>query len=240
MPDLDISRFIAAWPTLGLAAMQPWTITSACEYHVRALLARLGPGYRREGDNAIHETAVVEPGAVLKGPVIVGPGTLVATGAYLRGGVHLGSHCVVGPACELKSSLLLDDSKLAHFNFVGDSLIGSGVNLEAGTIVANYRNESDGALIRLGDQVIDTGVVKFGALIGDGCRLGANAVIAPGALLLPGTRVARLELIDQGCRTPPRTRRPLSRRDRRRWLPGSHRRRPAPPSGRHVPGPPAP
>lgn len=240
MPDLDISRFIAAWPTLGLAAMQPWTITSACEYHVRALLARLGPGYRREGDNAIHETAVVEPGAVLKGPVIVGPGTLVATGAYLRGGVHLGSHCVVGPACELKSSLLLDDSKLAHFNFVGDSLIGSGVNLEAGTIVANYRNESDGALIRLGDQVIDTGVVKFGALIGDGCRLGANAVIAPGALLLPGTRIARLELIDQGCRTPPRTGRPLSRRDRRRWLPGSHRRRPAPPSGRHVPGPPAP
>lgn len=200
MPDLDISRFIAAWPSLCLEPALPWTITSACEHHVRALLARLGPGYRREGDNAIHETAVVEPGAVLKGPVIVGPGTLVAAGAYLRGGVHLGSHCVVGPACELKSSLLLDGSKLAHFNFVGDSLIGSGVTLEAGAIVANYRNESDGALIRirLGDQVIDTGVVKFGALIGDGCRLGANAVIAPGALLLPGTRVARLELIDQG------------------------------------------
>lgn len=200
MPDLDISRFIAAWPSLCLEPALPWTITSACERHVRALLARLGPGYRREGDNAIHETAVVEPGAVLKGPVIVGPGTLVAAGAYLRGGVHLGSHCVVGPACELKSSLLLDGSKLAHFNFVGDSLIGSGVNLEAGAIVANYRNESDGAIIRIrhGDRVIDTGVVKFGALIGDNCRLGANAVIAPGALLSPGTRVARLELVDQG------------------------------------------
>lgn len=200
MPDLDIATFIAAWPTLGLEPAQPWTHTGACEHRVRLLLARLGPGYRRQGDSAIHETAVVEPGAVLKGPVIIGPGTLVAAGAYLRGGVHLGAHCVVGPACELKSSLLLDGSKLAHFNFVGDSLIGSGVNLEAGAIVANYRNESDGALIRIrhGDQVIDTGVVKFGALIGDGCRLGANAVIAPGALLLPGTRVARLGLIDQG------------------------------------------
>ncbi|QEU03579.1 DapH/DapD/GlmU-related protein [Pseudomonas oryzihabitans] len=143
---------------------------------------------------------MVEAGAVLKGPVIIGPGTLVAAGAYLRGGVHLGAHCVVGPACELKSSLLLDGSKLAHFNFVGDSLIGSGVNLEAGAIVANYRNESDGAVIRIrhGDRVIETGVIKFGALIGDNCRLGANAVIAPGALLSPGTRVARLELVDQG------------------------------------------
>lgn len=199
MPDLDIATFIAAWPSLGLESAPPWTLTGACEEQVRLLLARLGPGYRRQGDSAIHETAV-EAGAVLKGPVIIGPGTLVAAGAYLRGGVHLGAHCVVGPACELKSSLLLDGSKLAHFNFVGDSLIGSGVNLEAGAIVANYRNESDGALIRIrhGEQVIDTGVVKFGALIGDGCRLGANAVIAPGALLSPGTRVARLGLIDQG------------------------------------------
>lgn len=200
MPDLDIATFIAAWPSLRLEAAPPWTLTGACEHQVRLLLARLGPGYRRQGDSAIHETAVVEAGAVLKGPVIIGPGTLVAAGAYLRGGVHLGAHCVVGPACELKSSLLLNGSKLAHFNFVGDSLIGSGVNLEAGAIVANYRNESDGAVIRIrhGEQVIDTGVIKFGALIGDNCRLGANAVIAPGALLSPGTRVARLELVDQG------------------------------------------
>lgn len=200
MPVVDIASFIAAWSALGLERAQPWTITRECEARVRTLLERLGPGYRRQGDSAIHDSAVVEAGAVLKGPVIVGPGSLVAAGAYLRGGVHLGAHCVVGPACELKSSLLLDGSKLAHFNFVGDSLIGSGVNLEAGAIVANYRNEWDGAPIRIrhGDRVIDTGVAKFGALIGDGCRLGANAVIAPGALLPAGTRVARLGLVDQG------------------------------------------
>lgn len=94
---------------------------------------------------------------------------------------------------------MLAGSKLAHFNFVGDSIIGERVNIEAGAIIANYRNELDGALIRIryGDQVIDTGVNKFGALVGDGCKIGANAVIAPGALLLPDSRVPRLALVDQ-------------------------------------------
>ena len=70
MPDLDIATYIAAWPSLRLEAAPPWTLTGACEHQVRLLLARLGPGYRRQGDSAIHETAVVEAGAVLKGPVI--------------------------------------------------------------------------------------------------------------------------------------------------------------------------
>lgn len=94
---------------------------------------------------------------------------------------------------------MLDGSKLAHFNFVGDSVIGERVNIEAGAIIANYRNELDGANIRIrhGDAVIETGVNKFGALVGDGCKIGANAVIAPGALLRPDTRIPRLGLVDQ-------------------------------------------
>lgn len=123
----------------------------------------------------------------------------VAAGAYLRGGVYLGRQCIAGPSCELKSTFMLDGSKLAHFNFVGDSVIGERVNIEAGAIIANYRNELDGANIRIrhGDAVIETGVNKFGALVGDGCKIGANAVIAPGALLRPDTRIPRLGLVDQ-------------------------------------------
>ncbi len=94
---------------------------------------------------------------------------------------------------------MLAGSKLAHFNFVGDSLIGENVNVEAGAIIANYRNELDGVdiKIRYADNVIETGIKKFGALVGDGCKIGANAVIAPGALLRPKTHVPRLGLIDQ-------------------------------------------
>jgi bifunctional N-acetylglucosamine-1-phosphate-uridyltransferase/glucosamine-1-phosphate-acetyltransferase GlmU-like protein len=91
-------------------------------------------------------------------------------------------------------------TKLAHFNFVGDSVLGEAVNLEAGSIVANHRNERADKRVAFtfDGTVIDTGVEKFGALAGDRCRIGANAVIAPGAVLKPDTIVARLALVDQG------------------------------------------
>ncbi|WP_434627472.1 transferase [Pseudomonas sp. Z6-14] len=199
MKLVEISTFITRWPLLGLMPPTAWLVSQDCENQILALLAGLGAGYRRHGDCAIHESAVVEQGAVLKGPIIIGEGSFVAAGAYLRGGVYLGSNCIVGPSCEMKTSFMLGGSKLAHFNFVGDSLIGEGVNFEAGAIIANYRNELNGADIKIrhGDNVIVTGVKKFGALVGDGCQIGANAVIAPGALLRPNTHVPRLGLIDQ-------------------------------------------
>lgn len=194
-----IEDYIAQWPLLGVDSAAPWAVVEDCESRILKLLETLGPEYRRHNNCAIHETAIVEQGAVLKGAIIIGEGCFVAAGAYLRGGVYLGKNCIVGPSCELKSTFMLDGSKLAHFNFVGDSLIGEAVNIEAGAIIANYRNELDGADIKIRheDQVIETGVSKFGALVGDGCKIGANAVIAPGALLRPHTRVPRLGLVDQ-------------------------------------------
>lgn len=199
MNPSEINAFIARWPMLGLTTATAWQLTHDCEHFVLALLEKLGTDYRRHGNCATHESAVVEHGAVIKGAVVIGRGAFVAAGAYLRGGVYLGEDCIVGPSCEVKSSFMLDASKLAHFNFVGDSLIGEGVNIEAGAIIANYRNELDGAPIRIvhAGGVIETGVRKFGALIGDGCKIGANAVIAPGALLQPHTKVPRLGLVDQ-------------------------------------------
>ncbi|MHC8406772.1 LbetaH domain-containing protein [Pseudomonas sp. TMB3-21] len=201
MTETDISRFVSRWQDLGLAnkAAQAWHITQAAEQHVLTLLGRLGSGYRLQGNVAVHETATVEPGAILKGPVVIGPHCFVASGAYLRGGTYLGSHCIIGPACELKSSFMLDGSKLAHFNFVGDSLLGENVNVEAGAVIANYRNEFEGANITIlfNQSIIETGVCKFGALVGDGVRIGANAVVAPGALLEPRSIVPRLGLVDQ-------------------------------------------
>ena len=136
---------------------------------------------------SIHPDAVIEAGAVLKSPILIGPGCFVAAHAYLRGGVVLGPGVTVGPGVEVKSSLIGPGSTIAHFNFVGDSIIGAGVNLEAGAIVANHWNERP-----------DTGRTKFGALIGDRCRIGANAVLSPGTILKPGTVVPRLALVDQG------------------------------------------
>jgi NDP-sugar pyrophosphorylase family protein len=201
MQGISISEFITRWQALDLGAevASPWAVTEQCEHFVRRILLTLGPEYERQGNIAIHKTAQVEDGAVLKGAIVIGPNCFIAAGAYLRGGVFLGSDCIVGPSCELKSSFMLDRSKLAHFNFVGDSLLGENVNIEAGAVIANYRNEFAGANIRIlhGDTIIETGVAKFGALVGDGTRIGANAVVAPGALLEQGSVVPRLGLIDQ-------------------------------------------
>jgi len=142
---------------------------------------------------------VIERGAVVKGPAIIGPNAFVAATAYLRGGVYLSDNCVAGPACEIKSSFLFSGSKAAHLSFVGDSLIGADVNIEAGAVVANYRNEFEDKAIRISidGEKIETGVKKFGALIGDSTRIGANAVISPGTILDSKSIVARGAIIEQ-------------------------------------------
>jgi NDP-sugar pyrophosphorylase family protein len=169
---------------------------------VGRLLSRLASGYTVNGAIAIHPTSTIEGGAVIKGPAIIGPHSFIAAGAYVRGGCWLEANCILGPGTELKSSFVFRGSKLAHFNFVGDSIIGSEVNLEAGSIIANYRNEWADPTIwfTYGGRPIETGAEKFGALVGDRSRIGANAVIAPGAILAPGTIVTRLSLVDQASR----------------------------------------
>jgi NDP-sugar pyrophosphorylase family protein len=196
-----ISEFVDRWSRSPFAASVelPWHLTRQAEAYVSSLLRNLDRDYASEGGVAIHRTASVEAGAILKSPVVIGPDSFVAATAYLRGGVFLDEDCVVGPGVEIKSSFIFKGSKLAHFNFVGDSIIGSDVNLEAGSIVANYRNELAGrrTRIRWNGNIIDTDVEKFGAVIGDGVRIGANAVIAPGALIAKGAVIQRLMLVDQ-------------------------------------------
>lgn len=133
---------ISSSPLAPWAASLPWELTSQAPEIVRELLAALPPGeYAIDGEVAIHRSARVEPGAVLKGPLILGPGCFVAAGAYLRSGNWVDARCSIGPGVELKSSFVFAGTALAHFNFVGDSVLGAGVNMEAGSIVCNHRNE---------------------------------------------------------------------------------------------------
>ena len=105
----------------------------------------------------------------------------------------------VGISCEIKTSVLMENSAIAHFNFVGDSIIGKNVNIEAGAVLANHFNEREDKTIYIWDsgKRISTGIHKFGSLVGDNCKIGANAVLSPGTLLKPSTIVKRLELIEQ-------------------------------------------
>jgi UDP-N-acetylglucosamine diphosphorylase / glucose-1-phosphate thymidylyltransferase / UDP-N-acetylgalactosamine diphosphorylase / glucosamine-1-phosphate N-acetyltransferase / galactosamine-1-phosphate N-acetyltransferase len=200
---VDLPRFIAAFSVSPLAPWShaaPWELTTRSAEIVRSLIPALpAADYTVTGDVAVHRSAAVEAGAVLKGPLILGAGCFVAAGAYLRGGCWVDHDCTFGPGAELKSSFVFAGSKLAHFNFVGDSVLGSDVNLEAGSIVANYRNERSDkeVLVRLGGKLLRSGCRKFGAVLGDGVRIGANAVVAPGALLVPASVLRRGALCDQ-------------------------------------------
>jgi NDP-sugar pyrophosphorylase family protein len=192
-----LTDLIGLWATspFGNIHDQPWNIVSNAALHIQRVLGGLGQDYDLDGNIARHCSSTVEAGAVIKGPAIIGANCFIASGALLRGGCFLDQGCIIGPGVELKSSFLFSNTKLAHFNFVGDSILGEDVNLEAGSIIANYRNELSDKTIRIG--LIDTGVSKFGALVGDHARLGANAVLAPGTIIGRGRIVQRLELVDQ-------------------------------------------
>ena len=199
--DFLVSRHVGRWvfSPFKNADGDPWRITEQAEKLVGSAIPSLSHEYIVHDGVAVHASATIEAGAVLKGPMIVGPRCFVAAAAYLRGGTYLDEDCIIGPGSELKASFMFKGSKIAHLNFVGDSILGSGVNVEAGAIIANYRNELDDKAIRIcfGTEIVETGVQKFGALVGDGVRIGANAVIAPGALLPSGTKIGRLQLVDQ-------------------------------------------
>jgi NDP-sugar pyrophosphorylase family protein len=201
-PTISLATYIAealhACPPLARYAT-PWHMAAHAADVVRALLPTLGAEFAVTGEVAVHRTANVEAGAVVRGPAILARNCVVAAHAYLRGGVFLDEGVRIGPSCEVKASFLFQGATLAHLNYVGNSLIGAAVNVEAGAILANCWNEREDKEIAviLAGYPFKTGVEKFGALAGDAARIGANAVTSPGTVLLPRSVVGRLALVDQ-------------------------------------------
>ncbi|MET0183658.1 MAG: hypothetical protein ABW199_12315, partial [Caulobacterales bacterium] len=173
----DYIESAATTPLVDFVARTPWDMTQNSEAIVRRLMTQLGPDYRQIEGAFIHGSATIEIGAIIKGPVVIGPECYIAANSLIRGGCWLNARSVIGPGVELKSSFLFAGVRLAHLNFVGDSVLGAEVNLEAGAMIANYRNEWADKRIRfkVSGAPIDTGVEKFGSIVGDGARIGANA-----------------------------------------------------------------
>ncbi len=140
-------------------------------------------------DVYLGEGTVVEPGAYIRGPAWIGKNCEIRHGAYLRENVIAGDGCVLGNSSEFKNCVLLSGAHAPHFNYVGDSILGKEVNLGAGVILSNYR--LDGQVIRVRKQghLIETGLRKFGAVVGDRASVGCNAVLNPGSLVAPGARI---------------------------------------------------
>jgi len=135
---------------------------------------------------------VLEPTAIIKSPAVIGENCEVRQGAYFRGNVLVGDRCVIGHATEIKNSIVMDHSEAGHFNYIGDSILGSHVNLGAGSRLANLQFRTPGEMLSgnllpvvmdLGGERVNTGLAKFGAVVGDFVEIGCNSVLCPGALV---------------------------------------------------------
>ncbi|QCX39258.1 LpxA family transferase [Aureibaculum algae] len=198
---IDIKDFISNIPSFLLLEKytSPWSITKDIKEIIKAIIPNLGEDFNVENGIAIHKSAILEQGITLKGPIIIMDNCQIGAHAYFREGVFLDSSVKIGPNSEIKNSLIFSNTAIAHLNYIGNSIIGSNVNFEAGSIAANHYNERTDKRIYVSfhNKIIDTGLEKFGALVGDNSRIGANGVLSPGTLLEKDSIVKRLELIEQ-------------------------------------------
>lgn len=194
-----INDFITKPTEFPLTDEMPWSIIAHLGETISQMQKELSEDFKVKDGVAIHKDAVIGHNVTIKAPAIISANCFVGSNSYLRGGVFLAPGAKVGISCEIKTSVILEGSAVAHFNFVGDTIVGQEVNIEAGAILANHYNEreDDTVFVHIGNMRISTGLHKFGSLVGDGCRIGANAVLSPGTLLKPHTIVKRLELIAQ-------------------------------------------
>ena len=142
-------------------------------------------GVHIEGPVFLHPSVKLPHTATLVGPIWIGPNTKLLPGCYLRGNVIAGADCVIGHNAEIKNSLLLDGVHLPHQPYLGDSILGNGAHLGAGVVLSNLRLDQKSIVVRLPDGAIDSGLRKFGAILGDRAEVGCNAVLNPGTLLGP-------------------------------------------------------
>jgi NDP-sugar pyrophosphorylase family protein len=188
------------WTALGdrlrayLEAWAEWNVASPVPAGVHLIGDRI----------SIAAGCRLEPGAVIVGPAILEAGVVVRAGAYIREHVLLGAGSLVGAHSEVKGSVLLPRAKAPHQAYVGDSILGRDVNLGAGTICSNVKNVPGDVTLRVGGEVVHTGLRKLGAVLGDACKTGCNTVLNPGVLMGPGSVTYPNATLRSGY-YPPRT-----------------------------------
>ena len=163
----------------------PWEALKGIKDMIIALGAQLDPEEyeEREPQVWVHKTAKVFPTAYLGAPCIIGPNTEVRHGAFIRGSALVGADCVVGNSVELKNVVLFDHVQTPHYNYVGDSILGYYSHMGAGSITSNVKSDKQQVVVRDGVDKIETGMKKFGAMLGDYVEVGCNAVCNPGTVI---------------------------------------------------------
>ena len=177
--DATIARDLFAGKTY------PWEVLG----EIKAFISELGKTlpeaeFDHPADDVwIAKDAKVFPSAYIAGPCIIDHGAEVRHCAFIRGSAIVGKNCVVGNSVELKNVVLFDGVQTPHYNYVGDSILGRGAHMGAGSITSNIKSDKTNVVVRAPEGTFETGLRKFGAILGDGVEVGCNSVLNPGAIL---------------------------------------------------------
>ena len=180
--DIDTNS-IPSWENLETL----WDIFGSSEF---CLLEQIKEHSDREEGVFIDPSATIGEGVMIEGPCFIGAKVVIRHAAYIRKGSWISEGSLVGHCSEIKNSILLPGSNAPHFNYVGDSILGLGVNLGAGAKLSNVRNDRRSVILGLEDgSRVDSGLRKLGAMIGDGVQIGCNVVTNPGTIITPDSMI---------------------------------------------------
>ena len=170
---------------LLLSVKYPWEALPKIKDLILELGSKLSSDeYDYKGDNVwIHKTAKIYSNNYIAGPCIIGAETEVRPGAFIRGNALVGNGCVVGNSTELKNVILFNKVQVPHYNYVGDSILGYKAHMGAGSITSNVKSDKKLVVVHNEGESIETGLKKFGAMLGDNVEVGCNSVLNPGTVI---------------------------------------------------------
>ena len=191
----DLTHTLAADYLAGFT--YPWEALAGIKEFILTLGKTLDPAEYEEVSPSVwvHRTAVVAPTAYLGAPCIIGAETEVRHCAFIRGSALVGKNCVVGNSVELKNVILFDNVQTPHYNYVGDSILGYKSHMGAGSLTSNVKSDKTLVKVKDGDEVIETGLKKMGAMLGDRVEVGCNSVLNPGTVIGRNTNIYPLSSV---------------------------------------------
>lgn len=163
----------------------PWEALPEIKNFIKDLINKLDKNeYKEIKENVwVHNSATIAPSAYIDGPTIIGKDSEIRHCAYIRGNAIIGEGVVIGNSCEVKNAIIFNKSQVPHFNYVGDSILGYHAHMGAGSIVSNLKSDGKNITVKDEFEKVETGLRKFGAIVGDNVEIGCNSVLNPGTVI---------------------------------------------------------